>query len=241
MSIFYILDVFSIPGRPQTVSPCQTTLARTERTTVHRIPARASYDRALIDAILDEGLVAAVGFIHEGQPFVIPMAYARLGDELLLHGARASRALALGAAGARVCVTVTLLDGLVLARSAFHHSLNYRSVVILGPARELTTPREKRDRPSRHRRARPAPAAAPEVRGPDDKELAATRVLALPITEASAKVREGGPLDDERDLQQPCWAGHLPLALAPSGPPVPDGRQGPPPPALLDYRRLRAG
>jgi uncharacterized protein len=203
---------------------------------VHRIPSRARYDRAFIDAVLDEGLVAAVGFVHDGQPFVIPMAYARLGDQLFLHGARASRALGVGASGAPVCVTVTLLDGLVLARSAFHHSLNYRSVVVLGAARELTDPGEKHtaltaivEHVLRGRSS--------EVRPPDDKELAATRVLALPISEASAKVREGGPLDDEEDLSQPCWAGHLPLALMPSGPPVGDGPQAAPPAGLAAYRR----
>lgn len=213
-------------------------LAPTARTTVHRIPARARYDRAFIDAVLDEGLVAAVGFVHEGQPFVMPLAYARLGDQLLLHGARASRALAGGAAGTPLCVTVTLLDGLVLARSAFHHSLNYRSVVILGEAREVSEPGEKRA-------ALLAivehvlPGRSAEVRAPDDKEVAATRVLALPISEASAKVREGGPLDDERDMAQVCWAGHLPLALTPSGPPVADGPQAAPPGAIAAYRRPR--
>jgi uncharacterized protein len=211
-------------------------VVRSQRSTVRRIPARARYDRATIDAILDEGLIASVGFVHQQQPFVMPMAYARRGGEILLHGARASRALGAGAAGVPLCVTVTLLDGLVLARSAFHHSLNYRSVVILGTAREIREVDEKRAAlvaVVEHVLA----GRAAEVRPPDDNELAATRVLALPIAEASAKVRQGGPIDDERDLTQRCWAGHLPLALQPAGPPVPDGAQGPPPPALVHFRR----
>jgi nitroimidazol reductase NimA-like FMN-containing flavoprotein (pyridoxamine 5'-phosphate oxidase superfamily) len=212
---------------------------RSERTRVLRVPARARYDRATVDAILDEGLVAAVGFCQGDQPFVIPMAYARRGDQLLLHGARASRTLGQGADGVPLCVTVTLLDGIVLARSAFHHSLNYRSVVILGAAREITAVPEKQAALQAivdHYLA----GRSGEVRPPDDKELAATCVLALPIREASAKVRTGGPLDDERDLHQACWAGHLPLALIPSGPPIADGAQGPPPPALREYRRGKA-
>ena len=143
-----------------------------------------------------------------------------------------------GAAGTPLCVTVTLLDGLVLARSAFHHSLNYRSVVILGVAREVSEPEEKRAA-LRAVVDHVLPGRSAEVRAPDDKELAATRVLALPIAEASAKVREGGPLDDERDLAQACWAGHLPLALMPSGPPVADGPQAAPPASLAAYRRPR--
>jgi uncharacterized protein len=213
------------------------TLTPTPRTTLHRVPARGSYDRALVYGILDEGLWAAVGFVADGQPFVIPMAYARLGDELLLHGARASRLLG-QAASAPICVTVTLLDGLVLARSAFSHSLNYRSVVVLGQARAVTTPEEKRaamnalcDHVLRGR--------AQEARPPNEKELNATALLALPITEASAKVRQGGPRDEEEDLAWPCWAGHLPLRLA-AGAPVPDPVAPPAlplPPALARYER----
>jgi uncharacterized protein len=211
-------------------------IAPSERATVRRIPARARYERAVVHAILDEGLVAAVGFVDNGQPFVIPMAYARRDDQLLLHGARASRALAQAAAGLQLCVTVTLLDGIVLARSAFHHSLNYRSVVVLGAAREVTEPGEKRAGLTAIVEHYLIGRAA-EVRPADDKELAATRVLALPIAEASAKVRAGGPIDDEGDLALPCWAGHLPLALTPSGPPIPDGTCGTLPPALQTYRR----
>ena len=210
------------------------TLTPTPNTTLRRAPARGSYDRALVHAILDEGLVAAVGFVADGQPFVMPMAYARLGDQLILHGARASRALKLAAEGGPLCVTVTLLDGLVLARSAFSHSMNYRSVVVLGQARELTDHPEKLAAlaavvdhvlPGRSAQARP----------PNDKELAATRVVALPIVEASAKVRAGGPHDDEADQQHPCWAGHLPLSLVP-GAPIADNDH-PIPPGVLAYRR----
>lgn len=198
------------------------------------------YDRAAIHAILDEGLVASVGFVADEQPFVIPMAYARLGDDLVLHGARASRALGSAAGGARLCVTVTILDGLVLARSAFHHSLNYRSVVVLGTARVISAPEERR-LALRAIVDHILPGRWDQVRPPDHKELAATRVLALPIAEASAKLREGGPLDDEQDMNQPCWAGHLPLALVPVGPPIPDGEPQPPPAGLLGYRRGRSG
>jgi nitroimidazol reductase NimA-like FMN-containing flavoprotein (pyridoxamine 5'-phosphate oxidase superfamily) len=215
-------------------------LLPTARTTLHRKPDRGSHDRALVYAILDEGLYAAVGFVDDGQPFVMPMAYARVGDRLVLHGARASRALARAADGMPVCVTVTLLDGLVLARSAMHHSLNYRSVLVLGRARELADADDKRAAMAalvEH----VVPGRTAEVRPPSDKELAATRVLALPIEEASAKCRGGGPLDDAGDLAVPCWAGQLPLGLCPTGAPIPDGDVlRPVPAALAGYRRGRA-
>ncbi len=190
----------------------------------------------MIDAILDEGLVASVGIVADGRPVVIPMAYARHGDHVLLHGAQASRLLAAGAGGTPLCVTVTLLDGLVLARSAFHHSLNYRSVVLFGAARELTDPAEKA-------RAMEAllehllPGRFEQVRPPSDKELAATRVLAVGIDAASAKVRSGGPLDDEADGTWPCWAGDVPLVLAAQVPrPTTQGLPpGPPPPPIAAY------
>ena len=222
-----------------------TTLLVTDRNRVRRVPARGTYDPATIFAILDEGLVAHVGFAtgpggEAGQPFVIPMAYARLGDQLVLHGARASRLMSLAAAGAPLCVTVTLLDGLVLARSAFHHSMNYRSVVVLGRGRELTALHEKRaamDALVNH----VLPGRAGSARAPDAKELAATRVVALPIEEASAKVRTGGPLDDPEDMAVACWAGHLPLGLQPTGAAVPDPQGAavdvPLPAALRDWRR----
>jgi len=209
---------------------------------IHRIrrqPQRGSTDRAVIDAILDEGLVCSVGIVAGGRPIVIPMAYARRGDEIILHGAQASRLLATGAGGAPICVTVTLLDGVVLARSAFHHSMNYRSVVLFGTARELTDAAEKAA----------ALAALVEhvlpgrmsndsgVRPPSPKELAATRVLAMPIEAASAKRRAGGPLDDAEDLDRPGWAGEIPLALVAGQPrPTTDGRPpGPPPAEVAGY------
>src|SRR6058998_3750213 len=196
-------------------------LSPTPRTRVRRFPSRASYDRATIHAILDEGLVCHLGFVHDGQPFVLPTTYARVDDALYLHGSAASRMLRGLRDGIPVCVTVTLLDGLVLARSAFHHSMNYSSVVILGVAAEVTGAAERL-------RALEAivehvnPGRWQQVRPPNDRELKATIVLRLPIVEASAKVRSGGPLDDAEDLGWPCWAGHVPLRLVPL-PPVPDG------------------
>ena len=180
---------------------------------MHRLPKRASYDPEVVFAILDAGLVAHVAFVHDGHPFVIPTTYVRKERELMIHGSAASRMLDVGASGAPISVCVTLLDGLVYARSAFHHSMNYRSVVILGRARDVTDDAEKRafldalvDRV--------APGRAQAVRGPNPQELRATRVLAVPIEEASAKVRSGPPLDDPEDLAIPVWAGQLPLGLA---------------------------
>ena len=192
------------------------------RSTVRRVARRASYDPELVFAVLDAGLVAHVAFVHDGHPFVIPMAYVRKDRELMIHGAAASRMLEVGASGAAISACVTLLDGLVYARSAFHHSVNYRSVVVLGHARDVTDEAEKRaflaalvDRV--------APGRAPLVRGPNAKELHATRVLALPIDEVSAKVRTGGPIDDPEDLAVPVWTGQLPIALrAMSHIPTPD-------------------
>ncbi len=182
----------------------------TPRSTVHRVPRRANYDRAVIDAILDEGLVAHVGIVDGGQPFVLPMVYARVGDALYLHGAIASR-LMKTATRAPLSAAVTLVDGLVLARSAFHHSMNYRSVVVVGEGR-LVAGDEKR---------RALDAIVDKVgagrsqlaRPPNDKELAATAVAALSLAEASAKVRVGGPLDDEEDLALEVPAGVIPLSL----------------------------
>jgi nitroimidazol reductase NimA-like FMN-containing flavoprotein (pyridoxamine 5'-phosphate oxidase superfamily) len=194
-----------------------TQLPPSERTRVKRLPARAAYERATIDAILDEGLVCHVGFTLDGQPFVIPTAYARVGDALFVHGSAASRMLRGLASGLPACVTVTLIDGLVLARSAFHQSMNYRSVVILGVATLIAEPEEKL-------RALEAivdhliPGRWAEVRPPNEQELKATSVLRLPLTEASAKLRTGGPLDDAEDMALPCWAGVLPLRLAASAP-----------------------
>jgi nitroimidazol reductase NimA-like FMN-containing flavoprotein (pyridoxamine 5'-phosphate oxidase superfamily) len=192
------------------------------RSTVRRRAQRASYDPEQVFAILDAGLVAHVGFVHDGHPFVIPMVYARVGSELFLHGAAASRMLDAGARGAAMSACVTIIDGLVYARSAFHHSMNYRSVVVLGRAREVTDDAAKRvflDALVE----RSAPGRSRQVRPPTAKELEATRVLALPIEEASAKIRTGGPIDDAEDLAVPVWTGQLPVALrAMSHIPTPD-------------------
>ena len=191
---------------------------RTERTRVRRLPERATYDRATVHAILDEGFLCHVGFVVDGQPYVIPTGYARVGDTLFLHGSTGSR---LGLRpGMDVCVTVTLVDGLVLARSAFHHSMNYRSVMAIGRLRPVTDLGEK-EVALRALVEHIVPGRSDEVRGGDPRELAATAVLALPLAEVSAKVRTGPPQDDEPDYALPIWAGVLPLALTP-GEPAPD-------------------
>jgi nitroimidazol reductase NimA-like FMN-containing flavoprotein (pyridoxamine 5'-phosphate oxidase superfamily) len=192
------------------------------RSTVRRLPKRASYDPEEVCAILDAGLVAHVAFIHDGHPFAIPTVYARIDRELVIHGSAASRMLEVGAGGAPVSACVTLLDGLVYARSAFHHSVNYRSVIVIGHAREVTDEAEKRaflDAVVE----RFSPGRSRLVRAPSGQELRATRVLALPIEEASAKVRTGGPVDDAEDMGIPVWTGQLPVALrAMSHIPTPD-------------------
>lgn len=192
------------------------------RSTIRRRAHRACYDPERVFAILDAGLVAHVAFVHDGHPFVIPMAYARKDRELMLHGSAASRMLEVGAAGAAMSACVTLVDGLVYARSAFHHSMNYRSVVVLGRAREVTDEAEKRAFLDALVE-RSAPGRSRLVRPPNAKELSATRVLALPIEEASAKLRTGGPVDDPEDLMVPVWTGQLPIAMrAMSHIPTPD-------------------
>jgi uncharacterized protein len=196
---------------------------RTERTRLRRLPERAAYDRDTVHAILDEGFICHVGFVLDGQPFVIPTGYVRAADTLYLHGSTGSR---LGLRpGMDVCVTVTLLDGLVLARSAFHHSMNYRSVVVLGRTRALTGPDEK-EAALRALVEHIVPGRSDAVRGADRRELAATAVLALPLAEVSAKVRTGPPVDDEPDYDLPIWAGVLPLRQV-ADPPVPDDRLDP--------------
>jgi nitroimidazol reductase NimA-like FMN-containing flavoprotein (pyridoxamine 5'-phosphate oxidase superfamily) len=191
---------------------------RTERTRVRRLPERAAYDRATVHAILDEGFLCHVGFVAGGQPYVIPTGYARVGETVYLHGSTGSR---LGLRpGMDVCVTVTLVDGLVLARSAFHHSMNYRSVMALGRTRAVRDPEEK-EAALRALVEHIVPGRSDEVRGGDQRELAATAVLALVLDEVSAKVRTGPPKDDDEDYDLPYWAGVLPLALTP-GDPEPD-------------------
>jgi len=196
--------------------------APTERTQVRRLPKRAVYDREAIYRILDEGLVCHVGFVVDGQPVVIPTGYGRDGDTLYVHGAAASRMLRDLAKGVEVSIAVTLLDGLVLARSAFHHSMNYRSVVIFGTAavvEDQTTKREALRAFTEHI----TPGRWREVRPPTESELKATTVLAIPLKEMSAKVRTGPPLDDEEDYSLPVWAGVLPLELR-SEQPMADSR-----------------
>jgi hypothetical protein len=198
------------------------TAAPTTRTEVRRLPKRAVYETERIYAILDEGVVCHVGFIVDGQPYVMPTGYARVDDELYIHGSPASRMLRTLGDGIDCCVTVTLIDGFVLARSAFHHSMNYRSVVVLGRARVITDPAEKTKALSSFTN-HIVPGRWDEVRPASEHELKATTVLALPLAESSAKVRTGPPLDDEEDYSLPVWAGVVPLALRPLDP-VPDAR-----------------
>src|SRR5438034_3985208 len=213
----------------------------TSRTTVRRLPQRGHYDRETIAAILDEGLVCHVGFTVDGQPFVIPTLYARRGERLYVHGSAVSRMLKTLAGGVPVCVTVTLLDGLVLARSVFNHSMNYRSVVVLGTAipGEGGEKVEALETIAEH----VAPGRWKEARAPNETELKATLVLSLSLDEASAKVRTGPPVDDDEDYALPYWAGVLPLALA-AGAPVPDPRLPAGtsvPPSVRAWRRPRNG
>ena len=192
------------------------------RTRVVREPQRAVYDREAVYRILDEAFICHVGFVADGQPFVIPTSYGRLGDTLYIHGSAASRMLRNLDQGTPVCVTVTLLDGLVLARSIFNHSMNYRSVVILGSAQVVTDPEEKLAA-LRSLSEHILPGRWAESRQPNDQELKATFALRLPISEFSAKVRQGPPIDDEEDYAFRTWAGVVPLNIVP-GTPIPDDR-----------------
>lgn len=194
-----------------------TAISQTPRTTLKRLPRRGSYDRGLINQILDEGFICHVGFAVNDSPFVIPTGYARIDDQLLIHGSQASRMLRKLAEGIDVCVTVTLIDGLVLARSAFHHSMNYRSVVIFGRAR-LIEDREDKLVALRALSEHMIPGRWTDVREPNEQELQLTSVLAMPLSEASAKVRTGPPLDDEEDYDLPVWAGVIPLKLIAEAP-----------------------
>jgi nitroimidazol reductase NimA-like FMN-containing flavoprotein (pyridoxamine 5'-phosphate oxidase superfamily) len=212
---------------------------QTERTTLHRIPKRASYDKKVVYDILDEAFICHIGFIAHGKPCVIPTAYGRIEDSLYIHGAPASRMLRSLEHGVNLCATVTLIDGVVLARSAFHHSMNYRSVMIFGKAVAATDDHEKEQALyafSEHIiRGR-----WNEVRPPNEKELAGTLVLKLPLQEVSAKVRTGPPVDDQEDLAIPVWAGVVPLSLV-AGAPVADAHLLPaiePPHYATNYRRL---
>lgn len=193
------------------------TLEKTLRTTVKRLPKRADYNRETINEILDEGFVCHVGFVIEGQPFVIPTGYARVDNQIYIHGSAASRMLRSLSTGIDVCLTVTIVDGIVLARSAFHHSMNYRSVVVFGKAIPIEEPAEKMEALfalSEHI----IPHCWKDVREPNEQEMKATLVLRLPLEEASAKIRTGPPLDDEADYEIPVWSGVLPLHLNPATP-----------------------
>ena len=210
----------------------------TGRSKVKRLPKRGVYERESVYQILDEGFICHIGFVSEGQPFVIPTGYARAGDTLYIHGSAASRMLRALKTGLDVCVTVTLVDGMVMARSAFHHSMNYRSVVVFGRAVAV----EERDEKFEALRALTehlAPGRWDETRQPTDDEMRATLVLALPLEEASAKVRTGPPLDDEEDYALPVWAGVVPLRVV-AGEPVADPLLPPgvePPAHVLNYAR----
>src|SRR3984893_9923820 len=185
---------------------------QTERTTLKRLPKRGVYDRQLVYGILDEGFICHVSFAVDGRPFVIPTGYARVDDQLYIHGSQVSRMLRTLAQGVDVCVAVTLTDGLVLARSAFHHSMNYRSVVVFGTGVQVDDVDEKRravDAIVDHVIA----GRSADARPPTDAELRATLVVRIAISEASAKVRTGGPIDDDDDLALPIWGGHIPLRI----------------------------
>jgi nitroimidazol reductase NimA-like FMN-containing flavoprotein (pyridoxamine 5'-phosphate oxidase superfamily) len=208
----------------------------TARTKVRRHAGRGRYDRETIHAILDEGMYGHVGVESDGQPFVIPALYGRFGDEVFLHGSPLAGILGRAVAGARLCLTVSLLDGLVLAKSAFHHSVNYRSVVILGEARRIDD-REEKLEALRVIVDHVIPGRSHDVRGPSDKELAATEVVALDLREASAKIRSGPPIDGPEDRALPTWSGELPLSMH-TGIPVPaDGSIGPLPSYVTHYHR----
>jgi uncharacterized protein len=194
----------------------------TKRTKLGRLPNRGSHEPETIHAILDAAFLAHVGFQMEGQPFVIPTLYGRDEDKLYLHGSAASRMLRGLDTGLKACVCVTVVDGLVLARSAFHHSMNYRSVVAFGTARKIEGAEEK-TRALRVISEHLIAGRWSDVRGPSDKELKATAVLEFSIEEASAKIRTGPPVDDEEDYSLPVWAGVLPLRLEAKAP-VPDPR-----------------
>jgi uncharacterized protein len=206
---------------------------RTPRTKLRRVPKRGAHDRGTIDAILDEALISHVGFVHDGKPAVIPTLHARVGDEVLLHGSAASRMLRALGAGVDVCLTATLVDGLVLARSAFHHSMNYRSVVLYGTATPVTGDDEL-ERALEVFTEKLVPGRWADVRWPTKQELKGTAVLALPIAEGSAKVRTGPPIDDDEDYELDVWAGVVPLRLTPSAAvPDPQLRDGIPQPSYV--------
>jgi nitroimidazol reductase NimA-like FMN-containing flavoprotein (pyridoxamine 5'-phosphate oxidase superfamily) len=201
-------------------SSTSTSVRQSDRTTLRRHKERARYDRAEVHAVLDEGLVAHVAVVADGEPLVLPMVYARVGDRLYLHGALANHLLGTATGSVSVCFSVTLLDGLVLARSAFHHSVNFRSLVLFGPARLVDDPAEKHTAFAalvEHL----VPGRSGATRMPSDAEVRSTQVVVLDIDEGSLKVRTGGPIDDEADLDLEVWAGVVPAATV-FGQPDPD-------------------
>lgn len=216
-------------------------MTHTGRAELRRLPKRGSHEPAAIHAILDAGFLAHVGFQIDGQPFVIPTLYGRDGEKLYLHGSAASRMLGELEGGAPACVTVTLVDALVLARSAFHHSMNYRSVVAFGTATRIEA-EEAKTRALRVISEHLLEGRWEDVRGPNGKELKATSVIEFSIEEASAKVRTGPPLDDEEDYALPVWAGILPVSLETKAP-ISDERLAegiePPPYVLRQWRQAR--
>lgn len=190
---------------------------KSTKTRINRLPKRGHYDRETIYAILDEALICHVGFVEDGQPYVIPINFARMDDKIILHGAKASRLLKHIEAGHPVCVEATIVDGLVLARSVFHHSVNYRSVVLFGTGHTIEDEQEKMaalEAVTEHI----IPGRWKEARLPNPKEMKATRVVAIQIDEASAKVRVGPPVDEEEDYALTIWAGLLPLQETPAAP-----------------------
>jgi len=198
------------------------TFPQTNRTTLKRLPKRGHFEHDTVYGILDEGFICHVGFAVEGQPFVIPTGYARVEDKLYIHGSQASRMLRTLSGGVDACVTVTLVDGLVLARSAFHHSINYRSVVVLGRA-SLVSEREEKYTALLAFSEQVIRGRWDDVREPTESELKQTSVLCMPLSEASAKIRTGPPIDDEEDYTLNCWAGVLPLHVV-AGEPIKDPR-----------------
>jgi len=211
-------------------------IAATERTKVRRQPKRANYDRALVDAILDEALTCHVGFAIRGRPWVVPTIHARIDDRLYLHGAVTNHMLRALAGGIEACVTVTLIDALVLARSAFHHSMNYRSFMVFGKATLVADGPEKLaafDALVEH----VVPGRTADARPPSDDEIRKTSVLVLPIDEASAKVRTGGPIDEPDDIALDVWAGQLPLTTTYGTPIAEPDTNGSLPAYVTGYRR----
>jgi nitroimidazol reductase NimA-like FMN-containing flavoprotein (pyridoxamine 5'-phosphate oxidase superfamily) len=204
------------------MEPKMEALQPTERTRLKRMPQRGSYDREIVYQIIDNALFCHVGFVHNDAPFVVPTLHVRIGERLYVHGSAASRMLRTAAGGIPLCVTVTHVDGLILARSAFHHSINYRSAVILGAAEEVTD-HDAKLRALHALVEHVLPGRWQDARPPHPKELAATSVLSLPITEASAKIRTGGPSEEAEDYALPIWAGVIPLKMT-TGAAVADDR-----------------